>query len=261
MYLKGTAMTIVLVSGGFDPLHSGHIAYFKAAKELGDRLIVGVNSDEWLQRKKGKNFLPFNERTALIRELSTVDEVWGFLDRDNTACDLIERTLKEFPNYTICFANGGDRGSSNIPELDKFMDNDRVIFRFSVGGDDKKNSSSKILKEWKEQVVHRPWGTYQEIAKGPAYLVKELIVNPNSAMSMQRHKQRSEHWVVVEGKIFVNTINKSSDLERQNVLVSGQSCYIPKEHWHQMENPTPSPAKIIETWIGEELSEKDIVRK
>ena len=71
-------MIVVLVTGGFDPLHSGHIAYFKAAKSLGDKLIVGLNSDEWLTRKKGKPFMPFNERIEIINELSVVDEVISF---------------------------------------------------------------------------------------------------------------------------------------------------------------------------------------
>ena len=71
-------MSTVLVTGGFDPLHSGHIAYFRAARALGDRLIVGVNSDEWLTRKKGRPFMPFTERVAIIKELAVVDKVIGF---------------------------------------------------------------------------------------------------------------------------------------------------------------------------------------
>ena len=61
-------MKYILVTGGFDPLHSGHIEYFKAAKNLGHKLIVGLNSDEWLTRKKGRSFLPFEERAAIIKE-------------------------------------------------------------------------------------------------------------------------------------------------------------------------------------------------
>jgi len=67
---------VILVSGGFDPLHSGHIEYFKAARELGDHLTVAVNSDEWLTRKKGRPFMPFNERTAIIKELECVRSYW-----------------------------------------------------------------------------------------------------------------------------------------------------------------------------------------
>ena len=65
--------TTVLVTGGFDPLHSGHLAYFKEAKKLGETLVVGVNSDSWLTRKKGKAFMPLSERAEIIKGLSVVD--------------------------------------------------------------------------------------------------------------------------------------------------------------------------------------------
>ena len=86
---------VVLVSGGFDPLHSGHIAYFKEAKKLGTKLIVGVNSDDWLTRKKGRPFMPFEERAAIIKELSVVDKVIGFDDSDDSACQAIFQTLSK----------------------------------------------------------------------------------------------------------------------------------------------------------------------
>ena len=71
-------MKVIIVSGGFDPLHSGHIAYFKSAKELGDKLIVALNSDEWLKEKKGKFFMPFLERKSIVENLSCVDLVIDF---------------------------------------------------------------------------------------------------------------------------------------------------------------------------------------
>ena len=82
---------IVLVTGGFDPLHSGHIAYFKAARTLGDQLIVGLNSDEWLERKKGRAFMPWNERLCVINNLAMVDEVYTFDDGDGSARHFIQQ--------------------------------------------------------------------------------------------------------------------------------------------------------------------------
>ena len=82
---------IVLVTGGFDPLHSGHIEYFKAAKELGDELHVGVNSDEWLTNKKGRPFMPFKDRATIIENLSCVDKVLSFDDSDGSAMVLYIR--------------------------------------------------------------------------------------------------------------------------------------------------------------------------
>ena len=111
---------IVLVTGGFDPLHSGHIAYFKAAKELGNELWVGVNSDEWLTNKKGMPFMPVQERIAIIKELAVVDNVITFDDdKEGSACGAIEVALKtsETMHDMIVFANGGDRGEGNSPEV------------------------------------------------------------------------------------------------------------------------------------------------
>ncbi|NBW17349.1 MAG: hypothetical protein EBR82_56155 [Caulobacteraceae bacterium] len=140
---------IVLVTGGFDPIHSGHIAYFNEAKSLGDFLVVGINSDPWLIRKKGKPFMPFQERESVISNLRMVDLVIKFDDDDGSAIDAIRVVRKMFTTQTIIFANGGDRTKSNIPEM-SFKDND-LIFEFGVGGEDKKNSSSWILKEWENR--------------------------------------------------------------------------------------------------------------
>ena len=138
--------TVTLVTGGFDPLHSGHIAYFKAAREYGYSLCVGVNSDDWLTRKKGKPFMDVGERMSIIKELKCVDLAIEFIDKDDSACDAISIALQVYDNVLFC--NGGDRGSVNTPEYIRYKDDKRVEFKFGVGGEDKKNSSSWILKEW-----------------------------------------------------------------------------------------------------------------
>jgi len=140
---------IIVVTGGFDPLHSGHIAYFKAAAELGEVLVVGLNSDNWLINKKGKFFMPWEERASIISELRCVDRVISFDDSDKTAIDAIRKTLTLYPQSTVVFANGGDRGKDNIPEMQ--FESPRVEYVFGVGGNDKKNSSSWILKKWQSE--------------------------------------------------------------------------------------------------------------
>ena len=135
---------IVLVTGGFDPLHSGHLTYLREAKKLGDKLIVGINSDDWLIRKKGKNFLPEQERHEILSSIRYVDGCILFNDNDDTAIEAIKNVKMLFPFAQIIFANGGDRTKDNIPE----MVFDDVIFLFGVGGKDKKNSSSWILKKY-----------------------------------------------------------------------------------------------------------------
>ena len=144
-----TEGTLVIISGGFDPLHSGHIEYLRAARALGDELMVGVNSDAWLIRKKGKAFLPFEERMTILSECRSVTHVAQFNDDDGSAKNLIRGVLESFPNAQIIFANGGDRTSDNIPEMD--IEDPRLHFVFGVGGEDKKNSSSWILQKWESQ--------------------------------------------------------------------------------------------------------------
>jgi len=139
---------IVLVTGGFDPLHSGHISYFKSAKREGDELWVGLNSDNWLIRKKGKPFLGINERKGIIENLVMVDKVILFDDEDNSSNDAISKCLDSISvEDTLIFANGGDRNQKNIPELKAFNTNSQIKFIFEVGGA-KRNSSSEILKKW-----------------------------------------------------------------------------------------------------------------
>jgi len=140
-------MNVVLATGGFDPLHSGHVAYLNAAKELGDILVVGLNSDEWLIQKKGKAFLPLDERNEIVRNLKSVDQtIVGFDDSDGSAKDALIKIRRLYKNDHIIFVNGGDRTSENIPEMDVADEN--ISFVFGVGGEDKKNSSSWILKKW-----------------------------------------------------------------------------------------------------------------
>ena len=138
-------MKIIVVSGGFDPLHSGHIEYFDSAKKLGDHLIVALNSDEWLINKKGKPFMLFKERKILIENLRMVDEVIDFDDDDIGSCSLGLQKVKEmYPNDEIIFCNGGDRNEENIPETKV----SGISFKFNVGGSHKINSSSWLIKDY-----------------------------------------------------------------------------------------------------------------
>ena len=254
---------VVLVTGGFDPLHSGHIAYFKAARELGDHLVVGVNSDAWLERKKGKAFMPFEERCAIIKELACVDEVIGFNDDDDSACAAIYTVLAtKGSSWKVIFANGGDRTNKNTLEYTMYGNHHDVSFAFGVGGTDKKNSSSWILKEWKEPKTQRVWGYYRVLHEnGPSVKVKELTVEPGKQLSMQRHKYRSEHWFVSEGEATVYTLNSSTDIELLGNYNLHQSLHIPKGNWHMLANETNSPLKIVEIQYGENCVEEDIERR
>ena len=136
---------VSLVTGGFDPIHSGHISYFSRAKDFSDFLVVGLNTEEWLTKKKGQYFQSWKERAEIISHLTMVDAVITVPDDvAGSACGAIAKCLEIAD--TVIFCNGGDRGKSNTPEIIKYGDNPRVQFEFGIGGDYKKNSSSWILK-------------------------------------------------------------------------------------------------------------------
>jgi cytidyltransferase-like protein len=248
---------LVLVTGGFDPLHSGHIEYFEEAKQLGDRLIVGVNSDDWLTRKKGKPFMTFAERTRLVGALECVDTVVWFDDKDDTACGAISDILDRWPR--VVFANGGDRtDGTNTPEYKMYGDDPRVEFVWGVGGSKKKNSSSWILDEWKTQKTERPWGNWRVLDDKGTVKVKELIIEPGQSLSDQRHEHRSEHWYVLKGTVV---IEEEGDNWSVNTLHENMTHLIPKGTWHKATNKGNTPTHILEVQYGTECVEEDIERR
>jgi cytidyltransferase-like protein len=250
-------MKVVVVTGGFDPLHSGHIEYFRAAKQLGDLLIVGLNSDAWLARKKGQPFMPLEERRAIVGSLKDVHATMTFNDDDGSARDLLVLIKREFPYAEIIFANGGDRTAENIPE----MTVPNVLFKFSVGGENKMNSSSWILREWKHPKTLREWGYYRILHDVPGCKVKELTVEPGKRLSMQRHFMRHEFWHVAEGKCVLDMKLPSGYSLPTMDLVTHSQIQIPQGDWHRLSNPYSVPCRIVEIQYGEECIEEDIERK
>ena len=251
-------MKVILVTGGFDPIHSGHISYFQAARKLGDKLVVGVNSDAWLTRKKGRPFMPAGERISIIQNLSMVDHCVLFDDDDNTSKEAIKNVRMMYPDAHIVFANGGDRTSDNIPEMDTDVEN--ISFVFGVGGEDKKNSSSWILKEWSQPTTERAWGRYTVLDKGDGWQVKQLAFDAGKALSDQRHFKRSEHWHVVEGDVQMALEYPNGDTETK-LYSAGTSIDIPVLTWHKAVNTGSVTAKVVEVWLGKELTEEDIERR
>ena len=142
--------TIIILSGGFDPVHKGHVKMFQAAKDYPAEVIVGLNSDSWLTRKKGKPFMDWEERKEILMAMSCIDEVCSFNDDDDSACDLIRAVSEKYSNneVNICFGNGGDRTNSNSPEVEYCNGND-IELLWGVGGG-KIQSSSDLIKHSKK---------------------------------------------------------------------------------------------------------------
>ena len=139
---------VVAVSGGFDPIHIGHVRLFRAAKKLGDKLVVILNNDNWLLKKKGNFFMPQHERREVLEALANVDEVITTdhpRDPDDmSVCAALEALCPDV------FANGGDRTRKNIPELAVFKKiNCKTVFGVGKGG--KIQSSSGLLKKYADE--------------------------------------------------------------------------------------------------------------
>ena len=137
---------IIIVSGGFDPLHAGHVRMFKqcSTHEAQSFVICGLNSDEWLDRKKGHVFMGFDERREILNSIVYINRVLGFDDSDDTAVDLLQKCLWYYDEEKLYFANGGDRMETNTPELE-FCKRHDIELLWGMGGDKIQSSSDLVL--------------------------------------------------------------------------------------------------------------------
>jgi cytidyltransferase-like protein len=133
---------VIIVSGGFDPIHIGHVRMIRHASEYGDVVVV-ANSDDWLMRKKGYIFMPFEERAEILNSIKGVVHVSSVDDSDGTVCEALTR-LK--PDY---FANGGDRKTNNTPEM-SVCQASNIMMLWNIGGG-KIQSSSDLVKNYEEK--------------------------------------------------------------------------------------------------------------
>ena len=250
-----TPHNIALVSGGFDPLHSGHIKYFQEATQYGD-IVVLLNSDEWLAEKKGRSFMPWDERAAVVGNLKGVIDVLPFEDMTGNAILGIQVACAKYPTpeHIVSFLNGGDRTQHTTPEVSWCLQHG-INCIFDVGGG-KIQSSSWILKEWETHPVKRLWGEWRVLKEYPPHTkIKELVVYPGRQLSYQRHFYRREYWHVVEGTA---TLYGEHDPVK---FTQGEHTYIDLQEWHQLANLEDAPLRIIEIQWGEQCEESDIERK
>ena len=142
---------ISIVSGGFDPIHPGHIMMMKDCLKFSNYLIVGVNSNKWLINKKGNYFMDIQHRIYVVSSLNVVNETMEFEDDDKgSANNLLIKIRNKYSNDKIIFANGGDRSdSSKILEFETAKKYN-IDLKFGIGGSHKESSSSDLLKRWSE---------------------------------------------------------------------------------------------------------------
>ena len=133
---------IIAVSGGFDPVHIGHVRMIQDAARYGDVMVI-INSDDWLMRKKGYVFMPWQERAEIMGNIKGVRLVTQVDDSDGTVCEALRRHRPD------AFANGGDRKTQNTPEMD-VCEELGIQMMWAIGGNDKPQSSSWLVDKLKE---------------------------------------------------------------------------------------------------------------
>jgi cytidyltransferase-like protein len=250
-------LNIAVISGGFDPVHSGHISLIEEASKKGNILIILLNDDDWLINKKGKAFMPFSERKKILESIKNVDQVIkNENDEHGTAINGLKEIKRRYPKDNILFCNGGDRNNNNVPEI--LVSGIKLLS--GIGGNVKQNSSSWILKDWKYDKYDKVWGEYFDLFEDNGVKVKELIVEPNKGMSYQKHDKRSEIWLVSQGKcdIYHNQNNKDDE---KLTLHKHDYFIVPVGTWHQITNPYSVVCKIIEIQYGAKCTEDDIFRR
>lgn len=229
---------IAVTSGGFDPLHIGHVKCIEGtveiAKEHDCKTVVIVNGDGFLRRKKGKPFMPHNERMSIINSLKGVDYVVGWDDGTQTVVGFIERFKP------VIFAKGGDRSTPEaVPEYDICS---RVGCKivFGVGGADKAQSSSDLIKNCKDDIditlqnteekhqtreyIDKPWGYESIFVKTDRYVGKIICISPNCRLSRQYHVVKDETIFVLSGTLLLEI--GSADDKESVFLTPGNSYRI-----------------------------------
>jgi cytidyltransferase-like protein len=205
----------IALSGGFDPIHPGHIAMIEDAAKYGEVHLI-VNSDAWLVRKKGFFFQPWSDRKKILEAYTP--HIHEVDDTDGTVCEALRRIR---PDY---FGNGGDRGKKNTPEL-TLCEELGIKTVFELGGG--KYTSSSVINGRGQ--VNTRWGKYDVVLDMPHLKVKMLHIDPGKTLSLQRHERRSEFFFMPNGEVRMN---------------------LPGV-WHTLNAPPNGSLSILEVQIGE----------
>ena len=244
----------VAVSGGFDPLHIGHVRMFETARKLGDRLVVILNNDNWLKAKKGFAFMPQRERAEIIGSFPFVDSV-AITDHKKNDRDMsVVRALKKLK--PAIFANGGDRGAKNTPEVVACRRlGIKMIFNVGKGG--KVQSSSWMINAARRPASKsvRPWGEYYGWDSGDEWNLKTIYIKPKKRLSLQYHHRREEWWPLVEGDATAIVQDKKGT--HSVPLKKGEVFRVGKKQIHRLQSKRGGV--VVEIAYGK-FDEDDIVR-
>ena len=243
-----------LVSGGFDPVHVGHLRMFQDAKKIADKVILLLNNDEWLTKKKGKPFMNQNQRKEILKEFKSISKVIIQTSSDLSSSLAIEEFVNKNPKKSICYCNGGDRSNIKNIRESEICKKLKVNLEFGIGGEKKIESSSDLTKNYLGNIEKRPWGNYHIIARNSGYQIKEIKVSADSKLSLQKHQNRAEFWQIIKGNCKVTVGDKKYDLEDNN------NIYIPKNTFHRIENTGNQELIFVEIQLGKDIKEEDIVR-
>ncbi len=148
----------IVISGGLDPIHVGHVKMIQAAAELGDVIVV-LNSDDWLRRKKGYVFMPFKERKYVLQQVKGVAEVSAVDDSDSTVCEALERLKPDM------FGNGGDRTSENTPE-GNICNKLNIEMIWNLGGEKIQSSSGLINTLFASKPTKSEMAEFEKLLEG-----------------------------------------------------------------------------------------------
>ena len=256
----------VMVSGGFDPIHIGHVRLFEEARKLGDKLVVVINNDQWLKDKKGFAFMPQQERKEIIAKFPFVDKVVVTSHSPKDPKDAYHRGVsRELEKIRPdIFANGGDRDKKNAadPKSSLYWDIKTckklgIKMVFGVGRGGKVQSSSWVIRDASRNFVRsvRPWGEFYGWDAGAAWKLKTIYIKPKKRLSLQYHHHRREHWMLVEGDATA-TIH-TDGAEQKTVMKIGEPLFVDVKAVHRLESR--KGGIIVEIALGK-FDENDIVR-
>lgn len=270
-----------------NPIHPWHIECLDLSKEQASELWVIINNDHQAKLKRGRDsFQDEKSRSKVVESLKSVDRTFISIDKDSSVCEslsfLIEEAKKSWKYDRIIFTKWWDRFASEIPEAKickkygvdivdglwtKTHSSSDLVNKISNIKDleNLKKDLSVLPKQYLEdrylEIWRRPWWIYYVLEDSLEYKVKKIVVNPKKRLSLQSHKHRSEHWVVVSWIASVDIRHPDFwEIEQIRVLKSNESCNIPKWYLHRLYNNSDEPLVIVEVQSWTYFWEDDINR-